>query len=550
MFKLIKKLFNRGAATPAVVTPRVRQATAAAPSTVRQPEAAPGVEVASLSLRAILERLPSDLKASVNQMPENDVKVILPVNAIMKQLPSGSVKMSLGSLFRQAPNGTFRKTNFEEKRMIDVPLGEIFKTINPGRLHRRNDQRQYEVPEDVQGLFGNGAGRNVTPPQAAPPAPAPAAAPEPPQTLRMPGLPAAPNSGVKKPSATNGHGNGHPAPARTPLPAKPAGAQDSLDLTGELSLLLVEIGAGWPEGVRTELSVLTGDTKVVLPVSEVSAGLQRGKVQFTWAQIRNWLTPPPSNAINLADDTVMVLPLKIVAPAFVAATGAKKRQSTVTVNQALPDFFGPTAGRVPAATPPPPPAPVAPEPVAEVPAPAPAEPETPAPAPTLSMPAPVEEQAEPEAPKLSFVAEPATPAAPAAAPGVAVVEPASLAEVFGQPDKSDWTPNELVRLTCTLPGIIGAVVALEEGLVVAQKLPDGLSAETFAAFMPQIFSRLDKYTGEMQLGDTEEITVTTAGGPCRFFRKGKLFFATLGRSGQALPAGLHLVAAELANQNA
>ena len=97
--------------------------------------------------------------------------------------------------------------------------------------------------------------------------------------------------------------------------------------------------------------------------------------------------------------------------------------------------------------------------------------------------------------------------------------------------------------------MIGAVVALEEGLVVAQKLPDGLSSETFAAFMPQIFSRLDKYTGEMQLGDTEEVTVNTAGGPCRFFRRGKLFFATLGRTGETLPAGLHLVAAELASQN-
>ena len=43
--------------------------------------------------------------------------------------------MSLGSLYRQAPNGTFRKTNFEDKRMIEVPLGEVFKNINPGRLH-------------------------------------------------------------------------------------------------------------------------------------------------------------------------------------------------------------------------------------------------------------------------------------------------------------------------------------------------------------------------------------------------------------------------------
>lgn len=579
MLKLFKKLFNRGGEAPvaptpvAAAVPRPRAVPVATPvaTVARQPEAAPGVEVASLSLRAILERLPSDLKSAINQMPESDVKVILPVNAIMKQLPTGSVKMSLGSLYRQAPNGTFRKTNYEDKRMIDVPLGEVFKTINPSRLNRRNDQRKYEVPDDVQGLFGSGSGRNLSSPEATP-APAmpsaPAPAPEPAKPLRMPGV--QPPSSLKK-----------PAPAQSPAPAATGGApssgNDGLKLTGELSLLLVEIGAGWPEGIRSELSVLTGDTKLVLPVSEVSVGLQKGKVAFTWGQIREWLTPAPSSQINLAEDTVLVLPLKVVAPAFVAATGAKKRQSAQAVNQSLPDFFGPTAGSVPAPvveTP----APVAPAPKLEAPvlpvlpppaveAPAPAEevapvaaPETapaapaqePAPAPaaplTLKMEAPVVTPVAPEAPVVALEAPAPAPVvapAPAAEAGV----PPTLAELFNQPGKSDWAPNELVKLTCGLPGVIGAVVALEEGLVVAQKLPDGLSSETFAAFMPQIFSRLDKYTGEMQLGDTEEVTINTAGGPCRFFRRGKLFFATLGRSGEPLPAGLHLVAAELASQN-
>jgi predicted regulator of Ras-like GTPase activity (Roadblock/LC7/MglB family) len=170
-------------------------------------------------------------------------------------------------------------------------------------------------------------------------------------------------------------------------------------------------------------------------------------------------------------------------------------------------------------------------------------------------PQPEPEAAPAEAPvtlaPLSLAQEPVAAPVPFATPSAAVdaTTPTSLAELFNQPDKSDWAPNELVKLTCALPGVIGAVVALEEGLVVAQKLPDGLSADTFAAFMPQIFSRLDKYTGEMQLGETEEVTVSTAGGPCRFFRRGKLFFATLGRSGDSLPAGLHLVAAELASQN-
>jgi predicted regulator of Ras-like GTPase activity (Roadblock/LC7/MglB family) len=138
--------------------------------------------------------------------------------------------------------------------------------------------------------------------------------------------------------------------------------------------------------------------------------------------------------------------------------------------------------------------------------------------------------------------------APAAAPTPAH-EPQNIGELFNQADKTDWTPTELIKATCSLPGVAGAVIALEEGLVVAQKLPENLAADTMAAFMPQIFSRIDRYTGEMQLGDTSEVILQTAQGPCHFFRLGKVFFATLGRNGETLPAGLKLVAEEIARQN-
>jgi predicted regulator of Ras-like GTPase activity (Roadblock/LC7/MglB family) len=293
-------------------------------------------------------------------------------------------------------------------------------------------------------------------------------------------------------------------------------------------LLLVEIGASWPEGARSELSILTGDTKVVLPVAEVSGGLQKGKVAFTWAQIRHWLKPAPTTPLNIPDDTVLVLPLKIVAPAFVAATGARKRETGTGINQALPDFFGPAAGRTPSAE-----APAAPaSPAAQPPA-----------APVLKMDAP----APAPAPLTMPATAPAT--APAISPAPVAALPTTLGAFFNQPDRAEWTPQEIVRLTLENPAVIGAVVALEEGLVVAQTLPEGLSAETFAAFMPQVFSRLDKYTGEMQLGETHEVTMNTTGGPCRMFRRGKMFFATLGRVGETLPAGLQLVADELAKPN-
>jgi predicted regulator of Ras-like GTPase activity (Roadblock/LC7/MglB family) len=540
MFKLLKRLFT---SRPRNSRPVPTAVPVAAPSSKisRIGDAAPGVEVASLSLRAILEKLPPDLKATVNAMPETNVKVVLPVNAIMKQLPTGSVKMSLGSLHRQAPGGTFRKTNVEEKRMVDVPLGEVFKSINPGRLQRRHDQRHYVVPEEITGLFGeNGTCRSVSSVSAPkseiiqPPA---AQVPQPPRSgaLRMPMTQPETTAGNR---GSNGHAKPVVAPQSTSSPvAKSENASaESLRLDGELSLLLVEIASNWSESVRSELSVLTGDTKLVLPVAEVSSGLQRGKVQFSWAQIRSWLKPAPTSQINIADDTQILLPLKVVAPAFVAATGAKKRQSgKAAISGEMADFFGPSAGRTPAAEPPAP-APVPEAPVAE---------EAP-----VQEAAPVVEQEPVE--EAAPVVE-STPVPMVTAPVAHVIpegEPQNLGELFNQPGKTEWTPNEMVKLTCAMPGVVGAVVALEEGLVVAQKLPPGLAAETFAAFMPQIFSRLDKYTGEMQLGETSEVSIQTTGGPCRFIRNGKVFFAILGKAGESLPAGLKHVADELARQNA
>ncbi len=521
MFKFLKQLFSKAGFQAAQTHTPVPVAVASAR---HHPEAAGAVEVASLSLRSILEKLPNDLKLIINQLPEPSVKVVLPVNAIMKQLPTGSVKMSLVSLYRQAPSGTFRKTEIEEKRMVDVPLGEIFKSINPGRLKRRNDQRSYVVPDEISGLFGeSNSSRTVNQPAAAPAPAAPSAIEQPKKSSAPSGEQAGSEGGE---NGTNGHA--HSEPVET--------APEPLKLDGELSLTLFEVAAAWPDGIRSDLSILPGDTKIILPVSEVSAGLQKGKVIFTWGQLRGYLRPAPSEGINIPEDTQLLLPLKIVAPAFVAATGAKKRSSSkAAVNKELPDFFAPAAGRTPAAPPPAPAIPATPAASPQAVAPA-------APLPLISSAAPASPIRVTDQPPVAVVASAST-----VAPNR---DPENLGELFNDTGKTSWNPNELVKLTCGLPGVIGAIVALEEGLVVAQKLPDGIEGDTFAAFMPQIFSRLDKYTGEMQLGETSEVAVVTSNGPCRFFRKGKVFFATLGKTGTTLPGGLHLIAEELANQNA
>ena len=518
IFKFLKRMLGRDGSPASPVT-HVTQALAPTPTPVpRVVEKTVGgsVEVASLSLRAILEKMPPELRAIVNQMPDPGVKIVLPVNTILKQLPAGAVKMSLASLLRQAPQGTFRKTAVEEKQMVDVPLSEIFKCVDASRLGRRSDQRRYDVPDDATGLFGkNATTRSVTgaasaanemPQSEAAQPPAPPLRIDPPKVMKMPGLaPAAP-------IATNG--NGHAAahaPAAAPKPQAPAPAAPN----GELVISFVELAAGWPEGIRSELSMLPGDTKLLIPASAVSAGLQKGRVVFPWSQVRMWLRPMLPGSTAIPEEFDLVFPLKIVAPAFVAATGAKKRREAAEIDHSLPDFFGPAA--TPAFKL------VQPEPVV---------------APVVGM-IPQAVQAAISSPE------------PAAAESFKIIreEPAVAVEfVPAAPAvvESATSPAEVVARACELPGVAGALVALEEGLVIAQKLPSGFSADTFAAFMPQIFGRLEKYTTEMQLGAATEITIQSAHGPCHIARLGKIYFGALGRAGEKLPDSLGSLAKQLA----
>ena len=85
--------------------------------------------MARLSLLAILEKVAGRLRANVAKFPGATVTVALPLATIQKQLGAGSVKMSLASLYRQAPAGTFKQPRIEEKRMVEVPLAEVLRHV-------------------------------------------------------------------------------------------------------------------------------------------------------------------------------------------------------------------------------------------------------------------------------------------------------------------------------------------------------------------------------------------------------------------------------------
>ena len=511
----------------------------------------PTIEVAHLSLAAIVARFPDEIKPLLAREPDAAATVALPIPTILKQLPTGGVKMSLASLHRQA-HGLIKPLSTGDKRSVEVPLAEVFRHLRPGAFRRR-EQRTIDVPDSGFNLFGDSTNPYAIAPDDHVRA-EPKIVPEPtvldltkempadaPRVLKMDdGLraqfsngasaeaashEAAPSAG-SRPIAPSSDITLTPPPppagpaavaAPSPVPfaavPKPAGAT--------LSLALTSLTATWPENVRSEIAALDPATQVVLPADDISAGLAKGRVSFFWKQIHSWLEPECPAPSAAPGDTVLPLPLKVVAPAFLAASRkpAAERKG-IAMDESIPALF--SGGRPPVEKPPaekPPVAEAAPaaEPIAE----------------------PVYEAA-------ATVDVP--PPAPVTAPAPHKL-PESVGEVLGQPHKQEWTPAELVAGMVKLPGVAGAVVALQEGLPVAASLPEGVKSEVVAAFLPQIFARLNQYAGEMRLGDVDDLLFTTHGAHCQIYRLGYIYFAVLGKAGEALPwHELHLVTEELARQ--
>jgi predicted regulator of Ras-like GTPase activity (Roadblock/LC7/MglB family) len=522
MLSFIEKIFGSSKGrTKAIAGPAAHPAEPAAQM--------PAVEVAHLRLAAILGKFPDELKPLVLRLPEDSVTVALPVSTILRQLPSGSVKVSLATLHRQAPAGVLGPLPPGDRQMVEVPLAEVFRHIKATAIKRRSDQRAAPGLESDFNLFGN----VENPFQIAPTAPDErprAIAPGPisergePLTIAVPAEIVAAEEFVPEllPPPTLQRTIAAPPelykpkliapPPRIESAAPPAVAEPKpLSLaaapeapapppsSASIELPVEALSSAWPEAIRHELAALNGSARITLPAAEITAGLARGRVAFPWGKIRGWIEPRLDGESSTDAAAELTLPLKIVAPAFLAATRKTALPPKPAFETDIPALFNPTAV------------------------------EAPAPAPPIATP------------------ETLPPAAAAPEPVVAPPrEAATIGEVFGQPEKAEWTPAEIVTELARLPGISGAVVALQEGLLVAHSLPAEVKSEVIAAFLPQLFARLNQYAGEMKLGEVDDLLFTTHGAHCQIYRVGYVYFAVLGKPGEALPwTHLRLVVDEL-----
>jgi predicted regulator of Ras-like GTPase activity (Roadblock/LC7/MglB family) len=493
----------------------------------------------TLPLAPIVAGLPMELRAKIMTVPPAGMTINLPVETVASQLAFGAVKISFGELRQLAP-GIFANSGGElDHKMIALPLGEILSRMNPTLLARRAKQK-VEVDSEISGPFGaRGGGVSFTT-QPLKPSPAPAApAFTAPPRVNTPATVPSPIAFTPPPSfefpTKPANGNGHrvpppsvppappvppvpvvlkvsaapapvpPASASAPVPPAPAAPRPE-PAQPTIFASLWDLAENWPGELKQEiLASSLANENVPLAGALVEAGLKRGRVTLSWKQLRTLAKPSSAPSVN--DELELELSLKVIAPLFFAAQkklqGSRKKAA---VSDDIPNlFFG-----FPQAMPLPP----------------------------VSAPKPVEKKSAdsnfyvwgdtsdtPNIDKSSF----APPPVP----------------------HTDFTsrqaqPKDVVARAKALSGVVGAVVTLPDGLHVASEVPAEFNADTLAAFIPQLFERMNQSARELRMGALNNVSFTVGNVPWRIYRVNAVYLAAFGRAGESLPAAdLAALAGEL-----
>jgi len=538
MFGFLKNLLGRSGAP----TPNSEHSAQTAPEAQGNGHYAPaptphrsghsngkGVEV---PLKSILAMLPLELQARVIQPEVGDLVVQVPLDKILSQLSRGTVKIPFGDLRVAVPH-VFSPETDRDRVLLPLPLAEILRRINPALIIRRRVQRQWEVPAEITSPFDSARrGLAAAPPTydepeltpepqlepepepeqvapiaasiptihrssitSAPTPPPPAAPPAPlprlnlasrseyiPQPVPRP-IPPAPPAPPIVPAL---------ALAPTPAPAPAAAVEEGDPLIIGLSAL----AEAWPDAIRREIVQLhLVDAKLALAADAVERALKQGRIAFSWKTLRSWIRPAALPSVSAQDSTILELPLKVVAPLFLARRErASRLNPKVTIDENIPNlFFGfpqadPNAG---------------------------------------TAPKPQDTNFyvwDDNSDTVRSADAPAKPVNGDKTPGTSFVTKYA-------------TPNEIVSRAAALDGVAGALIALPDGLLVASRLPRELNGDTLAAFLPHIFAKVTQCTKELRMGELNNLNFTVGNLPWKIFRVNAIFFAAFGQAGQPLPTG-------------
>jgi len=137
-------------------------AAAAAPTKAAAPAAAPAPaagalrpftgEMISVTLEAVLNALPADLKPLVATIPDPSVKFQVPLTLVLEGISKGAVKVSVAELKRGSPAGTFNSTAEHDDKKIALPLKEIIPQLKPEQMKTKST-KTVEVPDNIAPVF-------------------------------------------------------------------------------------------------------------------------------------------------------------------------------------------------------------------------------------------------------------------------------------------------------------------------------------------------------------------------------------------------------------
>jgi predicted regulator of Ras-like GTPase activity (Roadblock/LC7/MglB family) len=523
------------AAAPPAAIPQVVVSRQPAQPDLTPPPVPENPNEIHLPLQAVLATLPMDLRARVINVNTAGMTISIPIEKTLEQLATGSVKITFGEFRRLAP-GVFANSGGEhDAKPVTLPLNQILAQINPALLARRPAQKQVvEVAGDVSSPFdGRGHGLKISTEALK----APVATPPPLSRFATPVLetPVQPRSVAPPPAATAfvQRAVTPAAPAVTPQngahkqqPAAQPAAFDTaftpaINSAPKIPIVPVDqpvlaplaaLSESWPDALRMEIVQLNlTNAQVALPGNLVEPALKRGRVIFSWRYVRSWIRPTPP-AVSVHDGIELELPLKVLAPLFFSRpkNGAAS-QKKVQVNEEIPNlFFG--------------------------------FPQAPSAAPEAQVGRTAPKPADAKLPDTNFYVWGENGEVPK-------IEESEYKRP--QTPATDFlsrhaTPKEVVARAMALPGVAGALVALPDGLMVASHIPPELNADTLAAFLPQIFDRVNQSTKELRMGALNNVHFTVGTVPWKIFRVNAVYFAAFGCAGQALPTmQLAAMAAEL-----
>jgi len=472
-----------------------------------------------LPLEPILKGLALELQPRVKYTDVGAATIYIPLEKILAQLSRGVVNISFGELRRAAPE-LFHGGADLDAALVQLPLADILSRLNPALIIRRRAQRPVEVPAEISSPFqARGQGLIFSAAPAKTDSPAPLAVPNGNRPALSPGFanrntitssPAPIPPGSSQPKAPSLSPSKRFEPTNAPVTPKQPAAPIQMKPAGPAPLMvgLASLAEAWPEAIRQEIVQLNlVESKVGLPSEAVERALKQGRIAFTWKMLRSWVRPSPLPAVSAHDGAILELPLKVVAPLFIARqTEAAKSQQKVCIDENIPNlFFGfPQPERASGAQ---------------------------ASNPGVTGAVDTNFYVWDDSSDTVRVDESQVKRSPT--PGTAFVNRYA-------------TPNEIVSRAAALDGVAGALIALPDGLMVASRLSPDLNGETLAAFLPQIFGKVSQCTKELRMGDLNNLNFTVGNIPWKIFRVNAIFFAALGVDGMPLPTGqLAAMAAEL-----